>query len=162
MRPFNLIVSCSENRVIGCQGQLPWSIPEDQRFFQEQTAGEIVLLGRVCFDTWPGATRDGRRAVVVTRQPLPAGRSAQAAPSLAAALDLAAALPGEIYICGGEQLSRESLAMAAATRLYLTLVHAEVAGDRYFPEWRQAFPRELARREGADASWRYTFLTLAR
>jgi dihydrofolate reductase len=162
MRPFNLIVSCSENRVIGRDGRLPWSIPEDQHFFQEKTVGEIVLMGRVCFDTWPGATQQGRQPVIVTHQPLPAGRPAQAAPTLAEALALAEALPGQIYICGGEQIYRETIAMPAATRLYLTLVHAQVEGDRHFPEWREAFPRELARREGADATWRYTFLTLGR
>jgi dihydrofolate reductase len=161
MRPFNLIVSCSENRVIGRNGRLPWSIPEDRRFFETMTAGQTVVLGRICFQTWPGASRDGRRAVVITRDAGLAGPSVQTAPSLAEALTLAQSLPGEIYICGGERIYLEAMSRPEAARLYLTLIHAEVSGDRFFPDWRLRFPREIERREGADAAWRYTFLTLA-
>jgi dihydrofolate reductase len=162
-RPLNLIVSCAENRVIGRGGRLPWRIPEDWDFFQRQTRGQIVLLGRICFDTWPGAQRDGRRAVVVTGHPLPPeARAAAAAETFPAALAAAEALPGEIYICGGQRVYEEALALPRPLRLYLTLVHAEVPGDRFFPEWRQLAWRELARRESADANFRYTFLTLER
>jgi dihydrofolate reductase len=47
-------------------------------------------------------------------------------------------------------------------RLHLTLVHAEVPGDRYFPEWRHLAWREVSRRESSDANYRYTFFTLER
>jgi dihydrofolate reductase len=162
MRPFSLIVSCSENRVIGRAGHLPWSIPEDTQFFDQQTAGQIAVLGRICFETWPGATRAGRRPVVVTRDAALAARGLPTAPSFAEALERAAALTGDIYVCGGERIYAEAIAHPAAERLYLTLVHAQVDGDRHFPDWTQVFPREIARREGADPRWRYTFLTLGR
>jgi dihydrofolate reductase len=161
-RVLNLIVSCAENRTIGREGKLPWSIPEDWVFFQKQTAGEIVVMGRVCFDTWPGAVQGGRKAIVVTHQPMPAPGAAATASSLPAALQRAEALEGEIYICGGQQIYEEALALPGPKRLYLTLVHAEVPGDRFFPEWRNLPWRETGRREGADANWRYTFLTLER
>ncbi|MGH7996942.1 MAG: dihydrofolate reductase [Opitutaceae bacterium] len=162
MRPFSLIVSCSENRIIGRAGRLPWSIPEDRRFFNVQTAGGIVVLGRVCFDTWPGALREGRRAVVVTSRPLATAKGLQAARSLPEALAAAEGLPGDIYVCGGQKIFEEAMPRPEARRLYLTLVHASVEGDRSFPDWRAAFPRELARRESADPNWRYTFFTLGR
>jgi dihydrofolate reductase len=41
-------------------------------------------------------------------------------------------------------------------------VHAEVSGDTFFPEWRHLAWREVARRESADANYRYTFFTLDR
>lgn len=160
MRPFNLIVSCSENRAIGRNGKLPWSIPEDQKFFREKTAGQIVVLGRICFETWPGATKERRRPIVVTHSPVAARENAPAAPSLPAALAIAEKLPGEIFICGGERIYREAIVLPEAARLYLTLVHADVGGDRFFPDWRSIFTREVARRESSDANWRYTFLTL--
>ncbi len=162
LRPLNLIVSCSENRVIGRGGHLPWRIPEDWAFFQRQTRGQIVVLGRVCFDTWPGAQRDGRRAVVVTAHPLPPGARAVATGTFPQALRAAEGLPGEIYLCGGQRIYEEALALPRPLRLYLTLVHAEVEGDRYFPEWRHLPWREAARREGRDERFRYTFLTLER
>ena len=82
------------------------------------------------------------------------------APSLPAALAAAEALPGDIYVCGGQRIYEEAIALPRPRRLYVTLVHAEVAGDRFFPEWRDGSWRETARRDGADATWRYSFLTL--
>jgi len=162
MRPFALIVSCSENRVIGRDGGLPWSIPEDQRHFHDKTSGQIVVLGRICFETWPQAARDGRRPIVVTSNLGLAAGPVRVCDSLPAALELASDLPGEIYICGGERIYSEAIAMPQAFRLYLTLVHSHVAGDRFFPKWRPIFPREIERRESSGAGWNYTFLTLER
>jgi dihydrofolate reductase len=181
---LNLIVACSENRVIGRDGKLPWRIPEDAQFLREKTAGQICICGRICFETWPRATQDGRRAIVLTSRPLtgspnlPAERSHErqrvegerpeaernlfTVHSLAAALARAETLPGEVFVCGGQQIFDEALALSQPIRLYLTLIHAEVEGDRFFPEWRQMPWRETARRESADANYRYTFLTLER
>ncbi len=159
---LHLQVACAENRVIGRDGRLPWSIPEDMAFFHAQTAGQIVVLGRVCFETWPRVQQDGRRPVVVTRNAALAGGAVRTASSLAAALALAEALPGEIHICGGQRIYQETLALDRPMRLHLTLVHADVPGDTFFPEWRHLAWRELDRRESADANYRYTFFTLER
>ena len=163
-RPFHLIVSCSENGVIGRDRKLPWSIPEDQKFFQQQTAGQVVVMGRVCFETWPRATLDGRKSVLVSRQPWeePARMPERTAPSFPAALEDASKLPGEIYICGGERIYREAIVHPDADLLYLTLVHVNIPGDTFFPNWKELFPREVTRRESADTNYRYTFLTLGR
>jgi dihydrofolate reductase len=162
MRPFSLVVSCAENRAIGLNGRLPWRIPADQAFFRRITAGQIVILGRICFEAWPGAAREGRRPIVVTGNAGLAREGVRTAPSLPAAFSIAGALPGEILVCGGERIYKEAIALPEARRLYLTLVHASVPGDRFFPEWRGLFTREIARREEADPHWRYTFFTLER
>ncbi|MFZ9682119.1 MAG: dihydrofolate reductase [Cephaloticoccus sp.] len=159
-KPINLIVACAENRVIGRQGRLPWSIPEDLAHFHRLTAGQVVVLGRVCYETWPQVRADGRRPVVISRQTELAQPGVQVVPSVAAALALAQALPGEIMICGGQRIYEETLPYA--DRIYLTLVHAEVPGDTWFPEWRHLHWRETERQESADANFRYTFSTLAR
>lgn len=148
--------------MIGRNGKLPWRIPEDFRFFEQETAGQICVLGRVCFETWRRAAQDGRRAIVLTRQTALARDHVHIVPTLAAALDLGERLPGEIYICGGEKIYAETLALPRPMRLHLTLVHAEVAGDTFMPEWRHLAWREFARRESRDAGYRYTFLTLDR
>jgi dihydrofolate reductase len=165
---LHLIVACAENRVIGRDGKLPWRIPEDLKFFHDETAGQICVLGRVCYDTWPRVHADGRRPVVLTSRPVPKPREGESPPvvvsSLPAALDVAETLPGEIYICGGQRIYEETFALAAAEsrplRLHLTLVHADVPGDTFFPEWRHLPWREITRRESADGNYRYTFSTL--
>ncbi len=158
----HLIVACAENRVIGRERRLPWRIPEDLAYFHAETAGQIVVLGRVCFETWPRATLDGRRAVVVTRNRALARAGVQVAASVAEAIAIAETLPGEIFVCGGERIFAAVLALPRPLRLHLTLVHADVPGDTFMPEWRHLAWREVSRRESADANFRYTFFVLDR
>lgn len=159
---LHVIVACAENRVIGRNGRLPWRIPEDLQFFHDQTAGQICVLGRVCYQTWPRVRLDGRRPIVITRDRTLAQPGVIVASSLNDALTQAEALPGEIYICGGQRVYEETLALQRPLRLHLTIIHAQVPGDTFFPEWRHLTWRETARREGSDANYRYTFLTLER
>ena len=86
----------------------------------------------------------------------------EVAPSLPAALAIAERLPGKIMVCGGERIYAECLALNRPMRLHLTLVHAEVEGDTFMPEWRHLPWRELSRRESSDENFRYTFLELER
>jgi len=159
-KPISLVAAVAENRVMGRAGHLPWRIPEDMRFFHTLTAGKIAVLGRICYETWPRAADDARRPIVITRDTSIANERVRVAPNVPAALALAETLPGELLVCGGQRIFEETLPLA--TRLHLTLVHAEVAGDRFFPEWRDGTWREVARHDSADAHWRYSFVTLER
>jgi dihydrofolate reductase len=159
---INLMVACAENRVMGRANRLPWRIPEDLTFFHEQTAGKTIVLGRICYQTWPRAREDGRRLIVVTSDPSLEAGGVRVARSVPAALAIAETMPGEIYVNGGERILEEVLALDRPMRLHLTLVHAEVLGDRYFPEWRHLAWREVSRRDSSDENFRYTFLTLER
>ncbi len=161
-KPIHIIVACAENRAIGRARRLPWRIPEDLAFFHRETAGKVCVLGRICFETWPKASADGRLPVVITSNPALATNGVRVADSLPDALRIADDLPAETYVCGGERIYAETLALAGTRRLilHLTLIHAEVDGDTFFPEWRHLPWRELDRRESADANFRYTFSTL--
>ena len=157
---IQLIVACAENRVIGRDRRLPFDIPEDKAWFHEKTAGTTVVLGRICFETWPRVLADGRQPVVITSNHQLASSRVRVAGNVTDALAVAQGLPGEIMICGGQRIYEETLPLA--DRLLLTLVHAEVPGDTYFPEWRHLSWRETWRQEGRDSNYRYTFLILDR
>lgn len=158
-KSLNLIVACAENRVIGRDGRLPWRIPEDFQFFERQTAGKICVLGRVCFQSWSRAAKDGRQPIVITQLKALARDGVRVVPSFPDALAVADELPGEVYICGGQRIYEETLALAdrRVLRLHLTLVHEDVPGDTYFPKWQHLPWRELSRRESPDTIFRYTF-----
>ncbi len=180
LKLLHVVVACAENRVIGRNGRLPWRIPEDVAHFRDLTAGNVCVMGRICFDTWPGATADGRQPIVLTSRPLelePGDAAAKRARSLARkeghsvpipshslseALAVAETIPGDIFVCGGQQIFEQTLALKRPMRLHLTLVHAEVPGDRFFPDWRQLTWREIERRESRDSNFFYTFFTLER
>jgi dihydrofolate reductase len=159
-KPVHLIVACSENRVIGRRGGLPWSIPEDTKFFQDTTRGHTVIMGSRSFGEWPSCVKD-RDVVVITHEPEKIPPGVHTAGNLTAALAIAQALRGDLYLCGGQRVYEEGLAVGDV--LHLTLVHATIDdGDTFFPDWRNTFPREIARRESHDAHWSYAFLTLGR
>ena len=157
-KPLNLIVACASNRVIGRERKLPFHLPEDKAWFHEKTAGQTVVLGRICFETWPKVLADGRQPVVITSNQSLATDRVRVAGNVPEALAIAQTLPGEIMICGGQCIYEETLSLA--DRLLLTLVHAEVPGDTYFPEWRHLPWRETWRKDSSDANYRYTFSVL--
>lgn len=159
-KPLNLIVACSENRIIGHAGRLPFDIPEDKAWFHAKTADSVVVLGRICYQTWPHVQMDGRRPVVITSDHTLATPVVNVARNVPDALAVAQTLPGEIMICGGQRIYEETLPIA--DRLLLTMVHADVPGDTWFPEWRHLAWRETWRKESADANYRYTFSVLER
>ncbi len=140
-----LIVAMARNRVIGRNNALPWHLPGDLRYFRQITMGKPVIMGRKTWDSI-GRPLPGRTNVVITRNAewsVPVG--AARVESLDAALvkaDAQAELDGvdEVMIIGGGQIYAEALALV--DRLYVTQVHAEVAGDAYFPvvnwdEWEE-------------------------
>lgn len=159
-KPVYIIVACSENRVIGRRGGLPWSIPEDTKFFREKTRGNTVIMGSHSFGEWPSCVKD-RDVVVITHEPEKIPEGVHAVRSLPAAIKAAQSLRGDIFLCGGQRVYEEGLPLA--DRLYLTLVHTTIEdGDTFFPDWSEHFTREVARRESRDDRWRYTFLRLDR
>ncbi len=160
-KPLHLIVACTENRVIGRGGRLPWHIAEDTAFFHTATAGQTVVLGRVCYETWPQVRSDGRHPVVISRNSALALPGVHVTPTFPSALAIADTLPGKIMICGGERIYTEALASGRPIRLHLTLIHTEITGDTFMPEWRHLSWREHSRRESADANYRYTFVELS-
>ncbi len=159
---FNLIVACASNRVIGSGGRLPWRIPEDWEYFRARTSGATVVVGRISFQTWRSVLEDRRRAIVVTRDRSFASDRVAVAGSLTSALAIAKTEVDPIFVCGGQRIFEEAIGLPEATRLYLTLVHAEVVGDRFFPDWHRQFPRIVESRDSADANYRYTFQVLER
>jgi len=161
-KTLNLMVACAENRVMGVKDRLPWRIPEDLAFFNAETAGKVIVLGRICYQTWPQARETARKLVVISSDKTLEKDGVRVAASVKEALAIAEQIPGEICVNGGERIFEEVLAMERPMRLHLTLVHAEVPGDRYFPEWRHIAWREVAKRESSDAHYRYTFFTLDR
>lgn len=159
-KPIQLIVATAENRIIGRDRQLPFHIPEDKEWFHDRTANQVVVLGRICFETWPRVLLDGRKPVVITSNRSLASDRVHVASNVAEALAIAQSLPGEIMVCGGQRIYEETLPIA--DRILLTLVHANVLGDTTFPEWRHLPWHVSWKREGADANYRYTFSILER
>ena len=60
------VAAVAENGVIGHEGDIPWSIPEDLKHFRAVTRDNTVVMGRRTFESI-GHTLPYRTNVVVTR-----------------------------------------------------------------------------------------------
>ena len=150
------IAAVAENGVIGRDGGLPWALPEDWEVFLKKTVGGVLVMGRSSF-----FEMTGRRYVVVSANPaLFAEDGVEVVPDTPSALSAAGRMGGPVWICGGERIYAEAL--PRADTLHLTLVRREPEGDTWFPEWRDAFPRQAAAVDSADGDTAYTFTVLER
>jgi dihydrofolate reductase len=165
--PLVLVAAVAENGVIGRAGGLPWRLKTDMKHFRGLTAGHPVVIGRRTYLAI-GRPLRGRTNIVVTRDPAFAGAGIVAAPSLAAALDVArgdALRRGvaAIMIAGGADLYAQLIGSAA--RLEITRVHARPQGDAVFPAIDPAQWRETSRHEhpaGPDDDAPFATLTYER
>lgn len=119
-------------------------------------------MGRKTFESMK-APLPGRTNIVVTRNTEYRREGIRVAADLAAALTIAreqcrADGVDEVFIAGGAEIYRAALALALATRLYVTEVDADMEGDTFFPEfdW-QPWRRLSSEHYPADASHSFSF-----
>ncbi|TRW50358.1 type 3 dihydrofolate reductase [Aliidiomarina halalkaliphila] len=148
----SLIAAMANNRVIGYQGDMPWHLPAELRYFKELTLGKPIVMGRKTFASI-GRALPGRTNIVLTRQAADLPEGVIAVSSVDDALAQAKAVAGddgEVMIIGGGEIYNAFLPQA--TRLYLTHIDLETKGDTWFPEWRdEQWQKTLLRESAATA-----------
>lgn len=167
----SLIVAASANDVIGDAGSLPWSLPGDLRRFRTITTGHPVIMGRKTYESILArlghALPDRTSIVVTTARGSVADGAVLWAGSLESAISMARDVStgtgkNEFFIAGGASVYRQ--AIARITKVYLTRVHREVAGDATMPpDWLRGF-RLVGSDDQSDvaADCGYTFLEYLR
>ena len=144
----------SENRVIGINNKLPWHLPADLRHFRRLTTGHPVIMGRRNYESI-GKPLPNRTNIVVTRNPDYRAAGCLVTHSLDDAMN-SAGNDRDIFIIGGAEIYRQ--AFGHANRIYLTLIHARIEGDTYFPEFEGPPWREISReRHERDENNPYSF-----
>ncbi len=162
------IAAVAENGIIGRDGDLPWHLPDDLKYFQRITTGHHVITGRKNYESIPDKYRPlkDRVNIVVTRNTDYEAPGALVVGSLNAGLEIAhLANESEAFIIGGGQIYREALTMRLVDRLYLTIVHADVEGDTHFPkldadEWEEV--QRIKCEPDARHLFAFSYVTLVR
>jgi len=155
----NIVVAMADNGVIGREGGLPWHLPGDLRRFREVTMGHPLVMGRRTHVSI-GRALPGRLNIVISRDPHCAAAGCVVVPTMRAALD-AAGDAAEIMVVGGAAVYAAALPLC--TRLFITEVHATVAGDVCFPAFDRREWREIAREpRPGEGDYDYSFVVLER
>ena len=129
---ISLIVARDRNGAIGRGNEIPWHAPEDLKFFQRETSGAAIIMGRNTWNSLPFKPLKNRLNIVVSSN---ANLAENVCPSLEAAIDFAhEAGHRRIYGIGGFRIYRDLLPLAH--RLLVTEVDLAVEdADTFFPEF---------------------------
>ena len=140
---ISIIVAVADNGVIGRVGDLPWRLPADLKHFRTTTMGKPVVMGRATYLSLRKPLA-GRTLIVVALNCDVSAPGCTVVGSIEDALASAAATGSdEVLIAGGAEIYRQFI--GRADRLYLTRVHADVAGDVRFPDFDLADWEERSR-----------------
>lgn len=124
---ITFVAAMSENGVIGNDGALPWHLPNDFKHFKRLTVGKNILMGRKTF-TSIGRALPNRQNYVLTRNRT---FHAEDVTVFHSKHDVLNAGFSELIVIGGAELYQ--MFLHECTHVFLTLVHATIPGDTYFP-----------------------------
>jgi dihydrofolate reductase len=150
------IVAASENNVIGSKNNLPWSLPDDFKYFKNKTWGMPVIMGRKSYESLKKAL-PGRVNIVVTNKKDWHPADVFVVNNIDRAIEKAEeADTKEIFIIGGGEIFKQT--MNIVSRIYLTRVHAVIEGDTYYPEIRKGLWKLVSEQSfPADEKNNYAF-----
>jgi dihydrofolate reductase len=160
---LTIVVAVANNGVIGHNNTLPWHLPADLRHFKITTMGKPILMGRKTHESI-GRALPGRLNIVLTTQHDYVAEGCRVVRSIDEAIGIVESEGGdEVMVIGGAKLYEEAL--PRADRIHLTRVHADIAGDTWFPELEASDWTEIAseqRQADTDNAHACTFVTLVR
>ena len=145
-RPFKAIVAVSQNGVIGKNGDLPWRLAEDLKWFKKITMGHVVLMGRKTWDSLPFPL-PGRKNWVISRS-LEKKEGMQVFGSIEEA-EKNLRPEEQIFVIGGGEIYAQTI--AKCREIYVTEVLQSVKdGDSFFPSIEEDFKVEEILDENED------------
>lgn len=159
MGKVTLIAAMDRIGGIGMGGMLPWHLPDDLAHFAHETIGKHVLMGRKTSESI-GRVLPGRVNLVLTR----GGKSPIAGMTPVLSIDEAVAIAGdgELMVIGGGEVYQQAIGIA--DEMILTLVHANVKADAFFPRFGDEWVDGGSMTYGADEcnEYRFTIVRMTR
>ena len=134
-----IIVAMTPEGLIGKDNQIPWHLPADLKRFKKITMGYPIIMGRKTFESLPGLL-PGRQHIVLTRNH---NYSADGCAVVTNWSQVEILVEGKAFVIGGAAIYQYALPIA--TELYISIVHGELEGDTYFPDWNKQNWQEVER-----------------
>lgn len=152
---MRLIVACDRKLGMAKHGFQPWYIPEDEKYFTDQTKkhGGIVLVGNTTFKTFsePLAGRDN---YILTRHDTPIK-------GVRVVHDLTKFLKDfqdkDVWVIGGAKVFDQVIQHGKADELYITHIDADFGCDQFFPEYKDSFTLVEQTDQREQNGFRFTF-----
>ena len=130
------IVAMTPERIIGKDGDLPWILPDDLKFFKQHTSGHPIVMGRKTFDSI-GRPLPKRQNIVITRDPAWHHNGVETIHH-PKELNEFPLIDRQVFIIGGEEIYRFFLPIL--NDIIITHVPDCYEGDTFFPQYEHLFP----------------------
>lgn len=130
---MKLIAAVDNNWAIGRNGKMLVSIPEDMKFFREETMGKVVVMGRKTLETLKDRSPlVGRINIVITSNKDYTVDGAIVCHSVEEALDVISQYDtNDVYVIGGGTIYEQMLDMC--NEAHITKIDYEYDADTFFP-----------------------------
>jgi dihydrofolate reductase len=142
---ITVIAAIASNNALGKDNDLIWHLPADLKRFKKVTTGHYILMGRNTFESI-GRPLPNRTTIIITRNKNYFKEGCLVANSLEQAIEMAKPA-AQIFIIGGAQIYKETIAKDVAVQLDITLVHHRFEADVFFPEIDTKIWEEVARED---------------
>ena len=114
---LTMIAAIGKNNELGKDNKLLWHLPQDMKFFREQTKGHTIIMGRKTFESLPGLLPH-RHHIVISRSHPDLPKEVEIFDSPDAFVEAYQDTEEEIFVIGGAMIYKEFL--PCAYRLLLT------------------------------------------
>ncbi len=130
---MKLIAAVDANWAIGRAGRMLVSIPEDMKFFREETMGKVVIMGRKTLETLKDRSPlVGRVNIVITSNQDYKVEGAVVCHSVQEAVEAVAEYDtDDVYVIGGGTIYEQMLDMC--DEAHITKIDYEYDADTFFP-----------------------------
>jgi len=129
---ITLIAAVGKNLELGKDNTLIWSIPEDLKFFRDNTMGKTIVMGMNTLKSLPKLLPN-RKHVVLTRKNVELDSSIVVVHSIDELLSYIELLNEEVMIIGGAQIYSQMIGYA--NKMLLTEIDDTKDADVYFPSF---------------------------
>ncbi|WP_334328744.1 dihydrofolate reductase [Companilactobacillus sp. HBUAS59699] len=116
-----------KNHVIGKDGSLPWSLPNDLKHFRDVTAHHTIVMGRKTYESFPNGPLPHRLNIVISRNPNYQVPESVVLLSDKSQLSSFVSDDEEVMVIGGAGIFE--MFKNDVDRLYLTRIDHEFDGD---------------------------------
>ncbi|MDM8203634.1 dihydrofolate reductase [Faecalicoccus acidiformans] len=131
---LTMIAAIGKNNELGKDNKLLWHLPQDMKFFREQTKGHTIIMGRKTFESLPGLLPH-RHHIVISRSHPDLPKEVEIFDSPDAFIEAYQDTEEEIFVIGGAMIYKEFL--PCAYRLLLTEIDQDYDADAFFPKFDQ-------------------------
>ncbi|QCI15834.1 type 3 dihydrofolate reductase [Buchnera aphidicola] len=158
---ISLIAAISNNLVIGYKNKIPWYLPEDLKWFKNNTIKKNIIMGRLTWESIGEKPLSMRTNIVISSNKIKK-KGVIWTNSIHNAIILSQSNQ-EIMVIGGAKIYKQMLFYA--NKLYLTHIDINLIGDAYFPKyqlypsWKKLFTKKVSKNKKNPYNYKFEILS---